>query len=224
MTHNSFRAAAALALALAASGAMAQSAGSITVRAGVTQINPETESGDLSPVSFAGTKIDVKSASALTGGITYMLTDNIALDLPLAAGFKHDITGAGAINGVGKIGEVKALPVMLAVQWRFFDAKAALRPYIGLAPTYAKFYDTRTTASLTALTGGSPARPTKLDVESKWTVTGMVGLTYAINRRWSVEATALATPLKTKAKLSTGQTIDIKLDPLSYAVGVGYQF
>ena len=72
---------AALALALSG-GAQAQTAGSWLVRAGATQISPQVTSGDLSPPSFTGTKVDV----------------------PLALPFKHDVIGAGAIAGVGKIG------------------------------------------------------------------------------------------------------------------------
>ena len=50
-----------------------------------------------------------------------MASDNLAIDIPLAAGFKHDITGAGAIAGVGKIGEVRCCRSLLA-QYRFAGA------------------------------------------------------------------------------------------------------
>ena len=94
-----------VALALALSGgAQAQTAGSWLVRAGATQISPQVTSGDLSPPSFTGSKVDVRADTQLAGGITYMLTDHWAVDVPLALPFKHDVIGAGAIAGVGKIG------------------------------------------------------------------------------------------------------------------------
>ena len=77
---------------------MAQSAGSIVVYAGAAQISPHVESGDLTAPSLAGTKIDVKKATSFVGGITYYWTDNISIDLPISAPFKHDIVGAGAID------------------------------------------------------------------------------------------------------------------------------
>lgn len=216
----------AVAALLAAAGgpALAQSAGSIIVRGGVTQIAPDVLSGDLTAPSFAGTRADIKSDTQPTGGITWMWSDNLALDLPLSAGFKHDIVGDGAIAGVGKIGEVRALPITLLAQYRFFGAGNDLRPYIGLGPTYAKFYKARSTAALTALTGGSPANPTTLSIESKWALTGQVGVGWAFAPRWSIDANVTKTALKTRATLSTGQTLDATLDPWSYSVAVGYRF
>ena len=139
--------------------AQAQSAGSWLVRAGVTHISPEVSSGDLSAPSFANTKVDVLADTQLSGGITYMVTDHWAVDVPLALPFKHDTVGAGAIAGVGKIGEVKALPMTIFAQYRFLEADAKVRPYVGLGLTYAKFFKERGTAALTGLTGGTPANP-----------------------------------------------------------------
>ena len=103
ITPSLASAVAALALALSG-GAQAQTAGSWLVRAGATQISPQVTSGDLSAPSFTGTKVNVRADTQLAGGITYMLTDHWAVDVPLALPFKHDVIGAGAIAGVGKIG------------------------------------------------------------------------------------------------------------------------
>lgn len=217
-------AAAAASLLAFAGAAVAQPAGSITVRGSVTQIAPDVKSGDLTAPSLPGTKADVKSDTQPTAGITWMYSDNIAIDLPLAAGFKHDMVGDGAIAGSGKIAEARALPVTLLAQYRLFDAKADLRPYFGIGPTYAKFYKVRSTAVLTAITGGSPSRPTTVSVESKWAPTVQAGLAYQVSGPWSIDAAVLKTFLKTRATLSTGQTLDVKLDPWSYTVGIGYRF
>ena len=218
----------ALALAVlgiaAAGSAAAQSAGSVLVRGGVTQIKPEVSSGDLSAPSFAGTKADFKANTQPSAGITYMLTDQVSFDLPLVAGFKHEIVGDGAIAGVGKIAEVKALPISLLAQYRFFDAAAPVRPYLGFGPTYAKFYKARSTATLTALTGGTPANPTSVSVQSKWAATVQAGASFALAPRWSIDASVLKTFLKTRTTLGTGQTLDAKLDPLSMTVGLAYRF
>lgn len=209
---------------LAASTAGAQSAGTLVGRLGITQIKPEVRSGDLTAPSLPGTKADIEADTQPSAGITWFWTDKISLDLPLAAGFKHDIVGDGAIAGAGKIGEVKALPITLLAQYRFGEANAALRPYVGIGPTYAKFYKARSTAALTALTGGTPADPTTLSIASKLALTAQVGLAWRLNPKWSVDASVTKTALKTRATLSTGQTLDVKVDPWSFTLGVGYQF
>ena len=207
-----------------AASAWAQSAGSIVGRIGATQISPQVTSGDLSSPSFKGTKVDVKGNTQPTGGLTWMWTDAIAVDVPLAAGFKHDLLGAGAIAGVGKIGDVHALPATVMVQYRFLGAGSMVRPYVGLGPTYAYFYDSRSTAALTALTGGTPTTPTTISVGSKWTYTAQLGLSVQFGAKWSLDAAAMKTPLKVRTRLSTGQTLDATLDPNSVSVGVGYKF
>ena len=222
--RQSAAAAFACALVAFAGSASAQSGGSIVVRGGVTQIAPDVTSSDLTAPSLAGTKADIKSNTQPTGGITWMWSDHIALDLPLSAGFKHDIVGDGAIAGVGKIGEVRALPVTLLVQYRFFGPLADLRPYVGAGPTYAKFYKARSTAALTALTGGSPSNPTTLSMESKWGLTAQAGLVWRMAPQWSLDGFVAKTALKSRATLSTGQTLDAKVDPWSYSLGVGYRF
>ncbi|MEN9416821.1 MAG: hypothetical protein RI988_441 [Pseudomonadota bacterium] len=209
---------------LAAPAAQAQGAGSLTVRVGVTQITPDTKSGNLTAPSFAGTKASVGANTQPTAGLTWMWTNNIAFDLPLSAGFTHEITGDGAIAGVGKIGEVKALPATLFVEYRFGATDAAVRPYVGAGPTYAKFYKARSTMALTGLTGGTPANPTTLSVQSKWTASAKVGLAWKLAPQWSLDTAVIYTPLKTRTTLSTGQTLDATLDPTSVTLGVGYRF
>jgi outer membrane protein len=211
-------------LAGATISAHAQSAGSVLLRAGATSIQPKTESGDLSAPSLAGTKIDVGSDTQLSGGITYMVSDNISVDLPVAMPFKHEIVGAGAIAGAGKIGEVKALPITLLGQYRFGEASATVRPYLGAGLTYAKFFKEQTTAALTALTGGTPSNPTTMNVDSRFGATFQLGASLAINPQWSLDGSYAKTLLKTKATLSTGQSIDIKLNPASYSLAVGYKY
>ena len=221
--NNTFKLSLAV-LALAAGAAHAQTAGSWLVRGGATQISPDVTSGNLTAPSLPGTQADIKSNTQLSGGVTYMLRDNWSIDVPVALPFKHDIVGMGAIAGVGKIGEVKALPITLLGQYRFMGAKDNFRPYLGAGLTYAKFYKARSTAALTALTGGTPANPTTINVQSKLAATVQVGGNFSLAPGWSLDATVLKTFLKTRTTLSTGQTLDAKLDPLSISLGVGYKF
>lgn len=201
----------------------AQSAGSWSARIGVTQIAPDVKSGNLSAPSPAGTKTDVTADTQLSGGINYMATDNIAIELPLALPFRHDLVGDGAIKGAGKVGDVKSLPLTLIAQYRFREAQAAFRPYVGLGVTYAHFYDERGTTTLTGLTnpGGTA---TGLTVDSGWGTTAQVGVIARLDDTWYFDASLSKTYIKTRTTLSTGQSIDIDLDPVTVMVGVGKRF
>ncbi|MEX8493753.1 OmpW family protein [Sphaerotilus sp.] len=204
--------------------AHAQSAGTLTGRLSVTRIAPDVTSGNLTSPSFAGTQADITANTQPTGGLTWMVDDHVAIDLPLALGFRHDLVGAGAIAGVGKIGEVQALPISLLAQYRFMEPSAQIRPYVGAGPTYARFYKARSTAVLSGLTGGSPANPTTLTVDSRLGLTMQLGASIAVAPRWSLDVSVLKTLLKTTAHLSSGQTLDVTVNPTSYTVGLGYQF
>ncbi|HOM13828.1 MAG TPA: OmpW family outer membrane protein, partial [Rubrivivax sp.] len=75
-----------------------------------------------------------------------------------------------------------------------------------------------------ALTGGLPSSPTTLSVDSRWGFTAQLGLAMEVAPRWYLDAAVLKTKLKTRTSLSTGQTLNIKLDPWTYTVGIGYRF
>lgn len=216
-------AAAALAL-LSAIPAHADGAGSWIVKGGVMVITPEVDSGNLSAPSQAGTRVDTsKSSVRPAGGIVYMVTDHWAIDLPLATPFKYDIKGDGAIQGVGKIGDTKVLPATLFAQYHFGAAGQALRPYLGLGLTYAYFFDEQGNGTLTGLTNPG-GEPTDLDIDSQFALTPQVGLTYRFSGRWFAEAMLAKSFLKTETHLTTGQDLDLRLDPWTSSVYVGYRF
>lgn len=223
-TKTLLGAAASLAALIATGSAFAQSAGSIVVYGGAAQITPKVDSGDLSAPSLAGTKIDVKKATAFVGGVTYYWTDNISIDLPIATPFKHDVVGAGAIEGVGKIGTVKSLPVTLLGQYRFGEASSAFRPFVGAGITYAYFYKPRATTALSGITGGTASNPTTLSMKRRFGTTMELGGAYNITKDWSASLSVTKTFIKTTGTLSTGQTIEATLDPVSVKFGIGYRF
>lgn len=204
--------------------AQAQTAGSIVVRAGATTIMPKVESGYLTAPSLAGTQIDVKNASQVTGGVTYFFTENLAVDVPLGLPFKHDVVGAGAIAGVGALGTVKALPVNLMGQYYLGTATSTFRPYVGAGITYARFFKPKATAALSGLTGGTPTNPTLLTMKSTAGPAVELGLVVNLGGKWSVDGSVKKVFLKTTGRLSTGQTIETTLDPLAVSLAVGYSF
>lgn len=212
--------AAAMTLSCAAS---AQSAGHWTAKLGLNKITPKVESGDLSAPALPHTKADVGSDTQPVLIFTYGMTDNIALEIPLGLPYKHSLYGAGAIEGTGKLGSAKVLPVTTLIQYRFFEPSAKVRPYTGVGATYAYFHKATGSGQLTALldTGGASS---SYKLKNKLAATFQAGVAVGINERWYLDLCVTKTFLKTKANFSTGQTQELKFDPLAVSFGVGYKF
>jgi outer membrane protein len=173
--------------------------------------------------SFANTQTDVGKDTQLSGGLTYMYTDNLSVDIPVALPFTHKLLGAGALAGAGQLGSVKSLPFTVFGQYRFNQATSTFRPYLGLGITYAYFFDEQGSNALTATTnpGGTP---TSLSVASKFALTPQLGFTYVLNEKWMIDTSLSKTFLKNRTSFSTGQTIDTALDPISFSLGLGMRF
>ncbi|WP_313705493.1 OmpW/AlkL family protein [Massilia sp.] len=206
-----------------ATGASAQSAGQLTAKFGFNQLTPKVESGDLSGPALPFTKASVDRDIQPVLIFAYGLTNNISAEVALGTPYKHKIKGAGSIQGTGELATVEALPAIALLQYRFFDPSATFRPYVGIGATYAYFMKERGSGKLTALTNpGGPA--TTLSIDNKFTYTAQVGLVTNLNERWFVDMTVNKTRLRTVANFSTGQTQDMKLDPVSVILAVGYKF
>jgi len=223
MTHG-IKTLAIAALALCGStAALAQSAGTWMVKAGVNQIAPQVKSDDLSASSLPNSKIDVKSDTQAIFTLGYMLTDNVSLEFFAGLPYKHEVVGDGALSGVGKLGTIKQVSPTLFAQYRFLEANSAFRPFVGAGLTYAHFYGEEGSGALTALTNpGGP--PTSMSADSAFGPSFQLGASYRFDEHWFIDGSVIKTYLKTTTKLSTGQTIDTKLDPVSTNLSVGYRF
>ena len=206
-----------------AGAAQAQAAGDVLVQLGWNKIMPKVKSGDLSAPPLPDSKINIKSASALFATATYMITNDISVEALGGLPYKHDIEGAGAVSGVGKIGSIHQISPTVLLQYRFLAADGPFRPYIGAGPTFAKFYGTKGSAALTAVTNpGGP--PTTIGGDTEWGGTAQLGANYKIDKHWFIDAAILKTWISTKATLSTGQSTSAKLDPVSVNASIGYTF
>jgi outer membrane protein len=155
--------------------------------------------------------------------VTYMITADISVEALGGLPYKHDIVGAGAVAGVGKIGSVHQVSPTVLLQYRFMAADAPLRPYVGAGPTFAKFYGTKGSGALTAVTNpGGP--PTTIGGDTEWGGTIEAGANYKIDKHWFIDAAVLKTFISTKATLSTGQSTSAKLNPIAINASIGYTF
>lgn len=219
------RAALAAALALAAAGAQAQAAGTWFGGLGVTRVSPNVHSGTLSAPAAPNTQVDIGSDTRPTLFVGRMLTDHWSVEVPIGFGFKHEITAAGSISGVGHVGSVKVLPITVFGQYRFMEPTARLRPYVMLGLTYAHFYGERGSATLNAVNPiNPPGGNTQLSVDSRFGITPGLGVTAMITDRWFVDLQYARSLLRTTTTLSTGQKIDTRLNPDVFRVAVGMRF
>lgn len=206
-----------------APAAQAQSAGQWTIKAGLGHIMPKVESGDVSAPALPGTKSDVSDDTKPVLAISYSFTDHLSAELDLGLPFEHALSGAGAIEGTGVLGTVKALPPTAFLQYRFFAPWARLRPLVGVGATFAYFADETGSGQLTAISDiGGP--PTTFKIKNKIGGTLQLGLIYNINERWFADLCVSKSFLKTRVSFSSGQTQDMQLDPLAAFVTVGYKF
>lgn len=214
--------AAACAMAVA-SGASAQSAGQWTAKVGVGKITPKVESGDVSAPALPGSKVSVSSDTEPVFIFAYGITDNVSAELDLGVPYKHKLYGAGALQGTGQLGTVEALPPAAFLQYRFFEPAAMVRPFVGLGLSYAYFQKAKGSGGLTALLNtGGPASTFKID--GKFAVAAQAGVAFNFNERWFADLTVVKSKLKVETKYSTGQTQQVRLDPLGVIVAVGYKF
>jgi outer membrane protein len=214
--------AAACAMAVA-SGASAQSAGQWTAKVGAGRITPKVESGDVSAPALPGSKVAVSSDTEPVFIFAYGLTDNISAEIDLGVPYKHKLYGAGALEGTGQLGTVEALPPAAFLQYRFFEPTAMVRPFVGAGLSYAYFRKATGSGGLTALLNtGGPASTFKID--GKLAGALQAGVAFNFNERWFADLTVVKSWLKVENKYSTGQTLQVKLDPLGVMIAVGYKF
>ncbi|MBU1425654.1 MAG: outer membrane beta-barrel protein [Gammaproteobacteria bacterium] len=195
-----------------------------SVKLGVNKITPKVQSSDMTAPSLPGTKVDVGSNTQPIFAFAYAYDSNLSAELVLGTPYKHDVYGAGSIDGVGKTGTVKSMPPTIFGQYHFLEEQARLRPYVGLGLTYAYFYDETGSAALTALTNTGSPTATTFSVDSAWGLSTQAGLIYNLDEKWFSDLVVVKTFLKTTAHFSTGQTVDMRLDPLAVSLSLGYRF
>jgi len=219
---NSSAALLALAALVAAPGALAQ-AGQWSVKGGVGKITPKVKSGDVSAPALPGTKADVGPDTQPIFAIGYGLSDHVSLELDLGLPYKHELSGAGAIEGTGVLGSVKALPPTLFAHYHFLKPGSLVRPFAGLGATYAYFTKATGSGQLTAISDiGGP--PTTFSIKNQLAATVQLGVAVHFSPRWFADAAISKTWLKTKVSFSSGQTQDMTLNPQAVTLAVGYKF
>lgn len=203
---------------LAAQPAHAE-AGDTLVRLRGIVVAPNEDAGGVRP-SYPTGSVAVDNAVVPELDFTYMLTTNIGAELILATS-PHDISGRGALAGVGKLADAMALPPTLTLQYHFAP-EAMVRPYVGVGINYTMFYDENASRALETAIGG-----TKVSLDDSLGYALQAGVDVALNERWFLNLDVKYIDINTTATLRTGalvNTVDVNLDPIVAGIGVGFRF
>lgn len=187
-----------------AANCMAYESGDMVLRVGLANVNPNTSNNTV----VAGLDVEDNTQIGLAG--TYMLTNNIGIELLAATPFKHDIT----LNGA-KVGETKHLPPTLSLQYYPMESGSAFQPYIGVGINYTAFFSESTTGALAG---------TELELEDSWGLSAQLGVDYSINDQWLVNAAIWRMDIDTNVEVDGADLGGLEIDPTVFMVGMGYKF
>ena len=222
-----------LALAAAFAPVLAQAeAGDWVVRARIVDVSPNEDSNlgktvnkNVAPVMSPGAELSVDNNLIPELDISYYVTNNVAAELILALGTRHDVSVKGdslATVGNQNLGSVNALPPTLTAQWHF-NPDQTFDPYVGAGVNYTNMLDRNLKFSKGALAG------TKIKVDSdSWGYALQGGLDVNLKDGWLINADVKYVTISTDVKANLGGNwtkIDsLDINPWVIGVGIGKKF
>lgn len=219
--------------------------GDIILRNGLALVDPQESSSniditqpDLGEVAGGEVGVDKDVQIGLTA--TYLLTPHFGVELLAATPFSHDIHGAGALAGAGKLAETKHLPPTLSLQYYPLGGNSRFQPYVGVGVNYTMFFEEQTSSTLTnsigalaAATGtpGVVASSTSLELDDSVGVAAQLGMDYQVTDTLGLNAGLWWIDLDTTgtidAQTNVGEVsaeVDVEIDPLVYMIGAMVRF
>ncbi len=203
-------------------------AGDWVVRARVVNVSPNDDSKlgttvnqNVANVMSPGAELNVSDKVIPELDISYYFTKNIAAELILAVGTRHNVNIQGdALATIGNqgLGSVNLLPPTLTAQWHF-NPDQTIDPYIGAGINYTAFLDRNLIIKSNALAG------TKIKVDSdSWGPALQAGFDINLKDGWLINADVKYVWLDTDVKLNTPAGAWTKIDSLDinpWVVGIG---
>jgi outer membrane protein len=216
---------------LACSSAMAQ----YTIQVGGAYVDPNSSAttavGPLTPLGAIS--LTVKPQSTLFFSVVREINDQWDVQLALGLPPVHDVAlkvanaaalpdSVAAQDGV-IISKVTQIAPTLFANYKFGEAGNALRPFVGLGVNYTKFDPAETTPANDAINGG----PTRIKLTDSWGLAWQAGVTYKIDKKWSVSGVYTSADVKTTVTTNTlgiERKLDVTFDPAVFVLAVGYSF
>ncbi len=207
-------------------------AGDWVVRVRAANVSPNEDSKlgktvnkNVANVMSPGAELSVDSHTIPELDISYYITKNIAAELILATGSKHDVSikgDAGTTVGNQLLGSVDALPPTLTAQWHF-NPDQTIDPYVGAGINYTNFLDKK----LNIRQGGLAGSKIKVDNDS-WGYALQAGVDVNLKDGWLINADVKYVTIDTTVKLKTASgwtKIDsLDINPWVFGIGIGKKF
>ena len=184
-----------------ANSAAAREGGDWIFRAGLSNVDPKSDNGDI---------VEVDADLMFTFDLTYMMTEHWAVELLAAAPFTHEIS---LINGP-KVAEAKQLPPTLSLQYHF-NPRGRFQPYVGAGVNVTIFFDEETRGVLDGA---------DLDLDNSVGFAAQVGFDWAIREHWIFNGSARYMAIDTDAKLNGTKLENVEIDPIVIGFNLGYVF
>lgn len=206
-------------------------AGDWVVRARAVNVSPNEDSklgktvnNNVANVMSTDAELAVSDKVIPELDISYYITKNIAAELILALGTRHNVSiegEAGAVVPNQDLGSVNLLPPTLTLQWHF-NPDQTIDPYVGAGINYTNFLDRNLKVSSGALAG------TKIKVDSdSWGYALQAGVDINLKDGWLINLDAKYVNIETDVKLNVaGWTkIDsLDINPWVLGIGIGKKF
>ena len=212
-------------------------AGDFVVRLRATHISPDVSSklGQQTTATYGGitgatlygdanAKLEVDNNTIPELDISYYFTKNIAAELILALGTRHDVNVSSAGTVAKALGSVNLLPPTLTGQWHFMPDQT-FDPYVGAGLAYVRAMDNGLSAS--SSTTGAFIAPIRIDRNNFGTVL-QAGFDVNLQDKWLVNFDVKKVFVGTNVELNLGpgfKKIDsLDIDPWVVSVGFGKKF
>ena len=209
-------------------------AGDIVVRLRTAYVNPDEKSRLAETVNAlvpgamtAGANLAVGNNTIPELDISYYITKNIAAELILAAGTRHNVSIVGdSVNLIGNqdLGRVNLLPPTLTAQWHF-NPDQTIDPYIGAGFNYTNSLD----RNLVFASGAYSGDEIKID-RSMFGLVAQAGVDINLGSGWLINADVKYVDVNTDVKMRANSSaawvkIDkLDINPWIFGVGIGKRF
>lgn len=188
-----------------------------------SQLGSDSAASGLAAFLGAGSELKVDSNTIPEIDFSYYITKNIAAELILAVGTRHDVSISGNVGALGNqpLGSVNLLPPTLTLQWHFMPDQT-IDPYIGAGVNYTRFLDRNLATTAVAV-----GLPIKVDRNS-FGLAFQAGVDINLKDGWMINADVKKAFINTEVKVDAGAGFvkidDLDIDPWVFGIGIGKRF
>ena len=199
--------------------------GDVVVRLRATHIAPDEDSklNTTTGVFAANDKLTVDSNTIPEIDFSYYITKNIAAELILATGTRHDVNISGTNSQ--KLGTVNLLPPTLTLQWHF-NPDQQFDPYAGAGISYIRAMDNGLASTVSITDRTSVAAGTGIHIDrNMWGPALQAGVDVNLQDKWLVNFDVKKIWFSADVFANPSTKIDnLDIDPWVVSFGVGKKF